>query len=380
MNDAVTPRLRTAGVHLLTPALAARPGTHGGFTELLARLGLQDAVCPAAMPGDTAHTGLCLRPDLAAQWLPDHDTTGLAARLKLDTTASTDDLEREILIAMLASPAAFTFPSAGELAAHVRIRRNIVQAGRKTALAFHTTEVDRPEDCWTYSDDNGFTVRPGHALISALQKATQPDASGRLYSFSCYRATEYVILLAIAEELQQCNPPLLAALQQRWERRAIMSGRFHDVFLREYGTMDEPLPPRYYVPGDRLWFRNPDEHSSDVSGYEGSWVFYVGGGLFTNFWKRELPFTLTAKCVEIYHWRHATYTDTEGELRINEAIVEARVKATLADPDETRRVLALMMRWREPKGVYAEGGCIDTSREGPRWVCPGTSDVVLPEA
>lgn len=380
MNDAVTPRLRTAGVHLLTPALAARSGTHEGFTELLARLGLQDAVCPAAMPGDASHTGFCLRPDLIEQWLPDHDTTGLAARLKLDTTASTDDLEREILIAMLASPAAFTFPSTAELAAHVRIRRNIVQAGRKTALAFHTTEVDRPEDCWTYSDDNGFTVRPGHALISALQKATQPDASGRLYSFSCYRATEYVILLAIAEELQQCNPPLLAALQQRWERRAIMSGRFHDVFLREYGTMDEPLPPRYYVPGDRLWFRNPDEHSSDVSGYEGSWVFYVGGGLFTNFWKRELPFTLTAKCVEIYHWRHATYTDTEGELRINEAIVEARVKATLADPDETRRVLALMMRWREPKGVYAEGGCIDTSREGPRWVCPGTSDVVLPEA
>ncbi|WP_341909359.1 hypothetical protein [Polaromonas sp. YR568] len=378
MTEATTPRLRTAGVHFITGSPTARATAETAFQTLLARLGLGDAVCHSSAPDDELAAGFCLRPELATTWLPDHDTTGLAERLKLDTTASTDDLEREILIAMLASPVAFAFPGFDELVAHVHIRRNIVQAGRKTALAFHTTEVDRPEDCWTYSEDDGFTVRPGHALIPALQKATQPDASGRLYSFSCYRATEYVILLAIAEELQQCNPPLLAALQQRWERSAIMSGKFHDVFLREYGTMEDPLPPRYYVPGDRLWFRNPDEHSSDVSGYEGSWVFYLGGGLFTNFWKREKPFTLTAKCVEIYHWRDATYTDAQGHLRIDENIVEAGVKASLADPQETARILSLMMRMRDPKGVYVAGGCIDTSRECPRWVCTGTSDMVLP--
>src|SRR3546814_17994260 len=76
-------------------------------------------------------------------------------------------------------------------------------------------------------------------------------------------------------------------LQRQWETRAIMSGQFHDVFLHEFGSMTEPLPPKYYIPGDRLWFRNPDEHSSNVEGYEGSWVFYVGDGLFTNFWKRD---------------------------------------------------------------------------------------------
>ena len=34
--------------------------------------------------------------------------------------------------------------------------------------------------------------------IDALIKATQPEVSGRLYSFSCYRATEYVMLRALA--------------------------------------------------------------------------------------------------------------------------------------------------------------------------------------
>ncbi len=383
MSAAPTPSLAIEGIHLCTTTADALAAASYRFLVQLEQLGLQDAVETeefAAQNGTGVVRRFRLAIGLAAKWAPGLDTLGLAERLQLDTVNSTDDLEREILLAMLLSPVAFEFPSHEELASAVRVRRNIVLAARKTALEFHTTEVNRPEDCWTYSEDDGFTVRPGCALIPALQKATQPEASGKLYSFSCYRATEYVILLAIAQELEACNPPLLAALQQRWEKSAIMSGRFHDVFLREYGSMEQPLPPKYYVPGDRLWFRNPDEHSSDVSGYEGSWVFYIGNGLFTNFWKREQPYTLTAKCLELFHWRHATYTDEAGELRINESIVEAGVKATSADPAETARILELMLRMREPKGVYQSGGCIDTSREYPRWMRPGTADMVLPSA
>ena len=157
-----------------------------------------------------------------------------------------------------------------------------------------------------------------------------------------------------------------------------MSGEFHDVFLREHGSMDAPLPLKYFVPGDRTWFRNPDDHSSDASGYEGSWVMYMGGGLFSNFWKRSAPYTLTGKCLEMYHWRHATYRDGEGELRIDEQVVEERVRASLSEPGEVDRILAKMMRHREPSGVYVDGGCVDPTREYVRWVYPGTSDLVLP--
>lgn len=372
------------GIRLHADSLADLASARDHFLAQLRQLGLHsqveisEACATAAGSAREFEQGFALRAELAAQWAPGHDTTGLTRQLQLDTQHRTDDLEREILLAMLLGPVAFSFPDHAELASALRIRRNMVKAARKTALAFHTTEAERPEDCWTYHEDSGFTVRPGHALVPALQKATQPEASGKLYSFSCYRATEYVILLAIAEELAHCNPALMHGLQQQWERRAIMSGQFHEVFLREYGSMEAPLPPKYYVPGDRLWFRNPDAHSSDVTGYEGSWVFYLGGGLFTNFWKREQPYTLTDKCLELFHWRHATYIDAAGELQIDESVVEAGVKATRADPQETARVLELMLRLREPKGVYQSGGCIDSSREHPRWVCPGTADMVLP--
>jgi hypothetical protein len=346
---------------------------------MLARFGLNHVAEVAAYSVDEKTvTDVSLRPEISQQWMPDHDTTGLTAHLALDTIQSSNALEKEILITLLASPVVMEFPSIEELEASIHIRRNIVTSGRRTELNFDTAAAERPSSCWTYDEDRGFTVKPGCSLINALKMATQPELSGHLYSFSCYRATEYVILLAIAKELAVCNPHLLDQLQSQCERRVIRSGQFHEVFLHEYGSQESPFPTHYYVPGDRVWFRNPDECSSDIVGFEGSWVLYLGGGLFANFWKHEQPYTLTRKCLEIYHWRHGAQRNTDGNLVMDEDIVERCVEETLKSDIELNQTLMKMMRWRDAKGIYAEGGCIDTTREGPRWVCPGTTNLVLP--
>lgn len=347
-----------------------------GFMEQAARLGFDQAVT-ITRANDSLRFRLSDEP--ARDWTPECDTLQLSAKLQLRSVGSASDLEKEIVVAMLASPLAFEYPSYAEFAASVRIRRNIVEAARRTGLSFHTSEIERPEEYWTYTEGRGFTLLPGRSLIDALVMATQPEVSGQQYSFSCYRASEYVTVLGIAQELAVSNPALLSQLQQHWQSRAIMSRQFHDVFLREYGSMEAPLPPGYYVPGDRLWFRNPDAHSSDVEGFEGSWVIYLGGGLFTNFWKCDKPYSMTAKCLEIYHWRNGVYRDAGGNLKMNEDVVDERVRATLQNPDEVERIMQRMLRMRDPGGTYAEGGCIDTSREYARWVCPGTCDIVLPE-
>ncbi len=321
---------------------------------------------------------LSLTGEQADAWAPGHDTLALSSKLQLDPAGSPADLVREIVLALLAAPVAAEFPGLDELVSAVHIRRNIVQAARKTTLSFHTSQAERPADCWTYKEDCGFVILPGVSLTAALAKATQPEVSGTLYAFSCYRATEYVMLLGIAEELAHCHPALYHELEALWTRRPIMSGEFHEVFLREQGSMEAPLPPHYFVPGDRVWFRNPDEASAEASGYEGSWVIYLGEGLFTNFWKHDQPYTLADKCLEIFHWRHATYLDADGHLRMDEAKVETLVAATLLDADETARIQALMQRYREARGVYVDGGCLDTTREFARWVHPGTTDIVLP--
>ncbi|MCF8196308.1 MAG: hypothetical protein K9J38_09955 [Polynucleobacter sp.] len=65
-----------------------------------------------------------------------------------------------------------------------------------------------------------------------------------------------------------------------------------------------------------------------MTGYEGSFVFYLGNGLFSNFWKKDQPFTLTSKCTETYHWRDALVRDSDGDFQIDEAIVEACIEQT----------------------------------------------------
>lgn len=332
-----------------------------------------------ADPGPGNEGVFALSSEAAEMLAADHDTIHLCRELNLDTIGNPADLEREIVLAMLAAPLPLHFPSAAEFLSAVAVRRNIVVAARRTQLAFGTSQAERPASHWTYDEDRGFTVLPGQPLIEALTLATQPDAGdGKLYAFSCYRASEYVMLLGIAQELERVNPPLLAALQRQWETSAIQSGAYHDVFMTELGSLEEPLPPRWYVPGDRVWFRNPDEASADASGFEGSWVIYLGNGLFTNFWERGRPFSFTDKCLEIYHWRHGTYVDAEGDLRMDEVIVAAKVAETRADPVKLAAVVARMARLRDGRGVYLEGGCIDATREFPRRVCPGTAEISLP--
>ncbi len=315
---------------------------------------------------------------LAQAWAPQHNTLALVEEAASYLGEHGQTLMGETLLALLLGAQTLEFPSLAELQAHVRMRVNIAQAAQRTALAFETAAAERPSQFWAYDEDRGFTLLPGVSLIEALRTTTQPDVSGQLYSFSCYRATEYVVLLGIAQELAVSNPALLAQLEAYWRQKAIMSGRFHDVFLHEHGSIEAPLPPLHYVPGDRVWFRNPDEASADASGYEGSWTVYLGGGLFANFWQLNRPFSLDDKCIEVFHWRDGLYTDAEGEARIDETVVAREVAVTQADPQRRARILARMRRLRDPRGVYAEGGCIDATRESPRWVCPQSTDLVLP--
>lgn len=228
------------------------------FAQYVESLGLDSYVESVCDEGKRS-VRFWLREEMQRDLLPEWDTLGFGKRLQLDTTTILEWVELEVLFAMLASPVILAYPNVEELLASIRIRKNIVAAAHRTGLSFHTDKIERPLDCWTYSEDSGFTILPGRSLIDALIKATQPAVSGEQYSFSCYRATEYVILLGIAQELARSNPDMLLRLQRQWELKAVQSGRFHDTFMYEYGAMSEPLPQRFYVPGDRLWFRNPDQ-------------------------------------------------------------------------------------------------------------------------
>jgi len=308
---------------------------------------------------------------------PDCDTIQMGPDLLLDSENSNRDWLIETLLSMAISPIAFIFPSHQELLSSLRMRRDIVETAKRTELMFNVSASDRPEKFWVDDESVGPVLRADSSLIDALEHALCPDLSGRRYGFSCQRASEYLMLAGLTKELKRSNNDLLSQVEQQWREQPLKRDNFLNSFLFERGSIDQPFPMRCYVPGGRIWFKNPDDYSSDVEGFEGSWVVYLGAGKFVNLWDRSKPYTLESKCLEIYHWRDGAIRLDSGDLVMNEDIVQERVLASLAAPKEYDRILKKMMRYRDPLGVYADGGCIDITRDSLRWVHPETTNIQI---
>lgn len=329
----------------------------------------------------TQHQGLWVVQIRASALLkesaPNADVRCLADSFGFSTQSSDDELLKEIVFSKALSPVASSFPSLDEFLAALRVRRNIASIARRTELWFSIDEDTRPSTHWRQLSGDGFALIAGQPLSQALELALCPDASGQRYGFACRQASEYLMLAGLAQELETTNPQLLEAIEKRWSEQPLRGDAFIDAFLSERGSRENPFPKHHYVPGSRVWFKNPDENSTDVDGFEGSWVVYMGAGKFVNLWDKTSPYDIETKCFEVYHWRHCVERTDDGVLYMNEDRVKDMMAASMADPATKREILHQMMEYRAPVRVYGEGGCIDLTRENARWVCPQTTNICV---
>ncbi|MDD0811770.1 hypothetical protein PSQ20_15555 [Curvibacter sp. RS43] len=312
------------GVLLRSPDGQALQSMHWASMRQLQQHGLASLVDVALLP---EHGGLpgpalhfSLRPALAEHWVPDHDTRQLCDTLGLDTRHA-DDLAREILVAMLASPQALAFPSQEEWAAAIRVRQNTVWAARDTRLNPDPSAPRCPAEDWLQDPPQGLRLRPGRSLIAALQTTLQPDRQHPGHHLSSYRASEWVLLLGLAQELQRHHPALYSRLQQRFERRVMRNCEVHQGLMHQLGQPEAALPRHFAVPGDRLWFGHTSATQRLLPDEQGTWSIYLGQGRFQHF----LP---------------AVHSPSAPAL----------------------------------------AGDVAPMREFARWVCPGSSDIELPLA
>jgi hypothetical protein len=329
----------------------------------LRHLGINDFIdCSVSTAGDGRYLHLRASHRLLAL-CPDFDTSTITAILRVCQPSQDLTMMSEIILAMALSPTLMLFKSGQELKSNLRMRCTVVKVASRTELNFDTDSITRPQAYWIYTKENGFLLRQGVSLAEGLERALCPDVSGYTYAFSCQRASEYLMLYAVVCELLKVNKLALRATEEQWRKRALTGDDFLFRFLEERGTRDDPMPMRHYIPGDRIWFKNPDDRSSDIIGFEGSWVIYLGGGRFCNLWDRHRPYTLEEKCLEIYYWSQCVELSPAGIPWINEAVVKERVQLALDDPAIKNPILQKMMVYRDPAGVYADGGCIDLSRD-----------------
>jgi len=189
--------------------------------------------------------------DVSQELIAELDTAALTRELAKLNSDSHSSVEAEIWLAWLVSPGLLEFPSFAELFAQFRIRCAIVDGASKTLVDFHAHAVNRPASHWTYIEDVGFRLNAGKPLLEGLRLALHPETPEKRYAFSCYRASEYVLLLGLAGEAERSNPALFSAIEAQWLQGPLMAARFEAAFLSPVGTAEHPLPKRWYVPGDR---------------------------------------------------------------------------------------------------------------------------------
>ena len=315
------------GVVFQGSSKAALQQGHWQLMEQLQQLGLASLVDVQLLAGDASAAPalqVVLQPTLIEHWAPGHDTRALSATLALDTRHA-DDLAREIIVALLASPAAFTFPSHAEWAAAVRVRQRIVQAARETRLHTDPTGPRHPVEDWLLQPGRSPLLRPERPLTAALQALLQP-AQGPGFALSPYRASEYVLLLGLAEETRRHHPALYSRLQARFQHRPVRDCEFHQALMRQIGSPEAPLPSGFAVPGDRIWLRpppGPDLRVGMDRPIGGRWAIYLGQGQYREF--------------------------------------------------ESPALLSEQTPWHSPEHTAAW----QPMREFPRLLCPGSSDITL---
>lgn len=285
-------------------------------------------------------------------------------------------IENEIVLAMTRCPVTYFFPSYEELFSSLRIRRNASIAAQKTQITFETEAALRPKEYWTYIENSGFILNTNKSLIEALTKTIHPT-DDQLFSFACSRACEHVMLLALTQELELTNPELLHNLEILWQKKALLNTDFDNAFMQEHGSFENPLPIHFFVPGDRVWFCNPHEYSTNVTGFEGSWVIYLGGGRFSNFWNFKDPTLYELKCLEMFHWRHGVEFNSEGEFWMNEPYVAEQVKKSSLDLETRQNIITQMMKQYDEESYYKNGGFVPPYREHIRLVCQTTSNILI---
>ena len=274
------------GVVFQGSSKAALQQGHWQLMEQLQQLGLASLVDVQLLAGDATTAPamqVALQPTLIEHWAPGHDTRALSRTLALDPRHA-DDLAREIVVALLLSPVAFTFPSHAEWAAAVRVRQGIVQAARDTRLHPDPTGPRHPPEDWQLQPGHPPLLRPERPLTAALQALLQP-AQGPGFALSPYRASEYVLLLGLAEETLRHHPALYSRLQVRFQHRPVRDCEFHQALMRQIGSPEAPLPSGFAVPGDRVWLRPPPSPGmlDTRRPIGGRWAIYLGQGQYREF-------------------------------------------------------------------------------------------------
>jgi hypothetical protein len=208
--------------------------------------------------------------------------------------------------------------SVDALADHVALRQNIVAWAETLRWGW----PDGGPAQWNNDYWSRGTPKRGVSLRDAVDDAF---VNQNAYAIGCYTATKLVFVKGVMDYYDRVreSPTLARLIQAR-----LFSDRdpLSDIepskawsFYPDFNPKDarpgkllsiiHEVSPKNFVPGDWVYFLNPDPVSSQKVGYEGSNAIYLGGGRFDDYYgENNHAFTYAEKLDEVFQWRYGVFS------------------------------------------------------------------------
>lgn len=180
-------------------------------------------------------------------------------------------IERKALEKLSSSNVTYRYDSVGQLKFELRLRSEIVEAAKalnRSGMDFEVFRDSRANrEYWTRRSDGGFVLNPGVKASDAIRDIYR---NGRRYATECATAMQIVYYKALLEVFPE------DAFNRMFPRIRLMN--WHDIEseLRETGLMERSND---FIPGDRLYFANPDVDPKTPE-LQGENVIDLGNGLY----------------------------------------------------------------------------------------------------
>ncbi|MCI3919111.1 protein-glutamine gamma-glutamyltransferase [Paenibacillus sp. TRM 82003] len=177
------------------------------------------------------------------------------------------DTERALL-RLIASRTSATYPSERDLSFEMRMRDATMNAARElngSGAAFATFETSRCNETYWIREANGaFRLRPDVTPAAAMRDIF---ANGGAYGFECATAIVIVFYKAALDTIGE----------EAYNRLFANTYLFHWNVDRDLGLSTRPTSR--FVPGDALYFDNPDVNPATMQ-WQGENVIYMGGDAY----------------------------------------------------------------------------------------------------
>ncbi|QHZ58278.1 protein-glutamine gamma-glutamyltransferase [Brevibacillus sp. NSP2.1] len=179
-----------------------------------------------------------------------------------------NEVQREVVERMAESREEFSYPQPELLQFELKMRDHLVRSARAlyaSGIAFSTYERSRANPAyWDRTELGGFRLRqgilPSQGIINIFQE-------GRKYATECATAMVIILYHAVLQSI----------------RREDFERLFADILLYDW-RYDQDLdlrtiPTTTFLPGDILYFANPD-HNPDKPQWQGENAVDLGRGLY----------------------------------------------------------------------------------------------------